>query len=455
MGNKKSKIIQLPLSPENYIRTRVRNLPIGDCYIDKDWEEVKSANILVTRRHSNGNLTIGYYFVDMLLEGLKETDFYFNIDPVLFNNLLNPLDEDEKIDYLKIDYPLIHNIIYGAIDFAWEYDFNPPKEFNLTQNILAEDNDEIEIIDVEFGEDGIPVVLVSKELNQKANIAKLEKTAGKGNFFVYHVKEDGTAYREDFDDNSEDIEYIETSIEDWDETDMADFISGKKKINFESSAKVILSLYIESLNKKDKKEIDNILDNFDKWKIIDDFDDSVNIANAEVELWDILSDKTNDAPSLELLDEINEAIEQFPSSYYFKSLKGMCLEKLCMFKEEKKLALELFESYPGNVTAFCNFIKFSDDKEVIDSFLKDFSNIHNLFPEKEYFTVTEVVHFINVMVKYYLDKKDYNKAVGYAVIFLDFELRGELKKIAEITFFMLFLQIEDKIKEALKFKKIK
>ena len=36
MAKKNNKIIQLPLSPENYIKTRVRNLPLGKCYINKD-----------------------------------------------------------------------------------------------------------------------------------------------------------------------------------------------------------------------------------------------------------------------------------------------------------------------------------------------------------------------------------------------------------------------------------
>ena len=50
MAKKNNKIIQLPLSPENYIKTRVRNLPLGKCYINKDWYEMGMATFLL---HAN------------------------------------------------------------------------------------------------------------------------------------------------------------------------------------------------------------------------------------------------------------------------------------------------------------------------------------------------------------------------------------------------------------------
>lgn len=45
--NKGKKVIQLPTSPENYIRTRARLLPIGKCYINEGWAESGFASIVV------------------------------------------------------------------------------------------------------------------------------------------------------------------------------------------------------------------------------------------------------------------------------------------------------------------------------------------------------------------------------------------------------------------------
>jgi hypothetical protein len=47
MAKKNSgKVIQM-LSPENYIRTKSRTLPIYECWINTDWEDVNLANCIV------------------------------------------------------------------------------------------------------------------------------------------------------------------------------------------------------------------------------------------------------------------------------------------------------------------------------------------------------------------------------------------------------------------------
>jgi len=458
MGKKKGKIIQLPLSPENYIRTRVRNLPIGGCYIDKDWEVSKIANIIVTRMHSNGNMTIGYYYVDLLLQGLLETDFFFNIESSTFDDIRNSLEEEHDTDQIEIDYSLAHNIIYGAIDFAQEYDFNPPKQFNLTRNILAEDNDEIEIMDIEFGEEGIPVVLVGKENKQQAIITKLERSVGKENFIIYNVDEEGPYYNDinEEENFSKDSESIEKSIEDWDEEDMKDFLAGRKKLNPENFSKLYLSFFYESLNKKGKKEIDDLLDRMENWEIIEDIpENDFALPDEENKLYERLSDKIENDTSLSILNEINEAIKLYPNSFDFGDLKGYCLEKLNLIDEEKKHALSLYKSYPYNVTAFCNFIKLNESKKISDSFFKDSIDLKKLFPGKKNFKISEVVLLINVFVEYYIKEKDYNKAVAYTMKLWDFELSGFIKEIAEDTASLLHLHIDTIINKALKLKKIK
>ena len=50
------KVIQM-LTPENYIRSKSRTLPIYDCWINSDWEEGKMASVLISRQHTNGNIT--------------------------------------------------------------------------------------------------------------------------------------------------------------------------------------------------------------------------------------------------------------------------------------------------------------------------------------------------------------------------------------------------------------
>ena len=140
----------------NYIKTKARTLPIHKCYLNTNWQLTGISDIIVTRKHTNGNYTIGQYRVDTLGIGLQNTIGRFNESKEFLKQLITELTSDETEDniYLEVDYALVHNIIYGAIAFAEERSFKPHKEFSYTQYILEEDDENIELMDIEFGVDG-------------------------------------------------------------------------------------------------------------------------------------------------------------------------------------------------------------------------------------------------------------------------------------------------------------
>jgi len=144
------------LSRVNYIKTKARTLPIHKCYLNTNWQVTGISDIIVTRKHSNGNYTIGQYRVDTLGIGLQNTVGRFNQTEEYLKLIIDDLRSDETEDniYLEVDYVLVHNIIYGAIAFADERNFKPHKEFSYTQFILEEDDENIELMDIEFGVDG-------------------------------------------------------------------------------------------------------------------------------------------------------------------------------------------------------------------------------------------------------------------------------------------------------------
>ena len=127
--NKKGKIIQM-LNPENYIRKKARTLVIHDCWINSDWEETKKANIIIARKHTNENFTVGFFLVDLLCLGLKDAHFHFNI---LESNYKENLEiADNEIYMKKKDYTLAHNIIFAGLEFADDYGFKPHKDYTST-----------------------------------------------------------------------------------------------------------------------------------------------------------------------------------------------------------------------------------------------------------------------------------------------------------------------------------
>lgn len=176
---KSGKVVQLFQKPGNFIKSRARELQLGACYITENWDETGIANIMVSRKHTNGNFTLGIYLVDLKCLGIKDTAFKFNVD-------------EEEMDYFaefvggnEIEYNEVHNIIYGAEVFADSCGFKPHKDWAITQFILEEDNDSIPLIDIEFGEGGVPAYYVGPNDNPaKVNqiLATLDKNIGPGNY---------------------------------------------------------------------------------------------------------------------------------------------------------------------------------------------------------------------------------------------------------------------------------
>lgn len=194
---------QQQLSPEKYIKTKARSLPIYKCWVNSGWEEAGMANVIIARQHINQNLTAGIYLVDLMCLGIKDTFYFFN-EPK--QDILKKLPL-ENGSFIEIDYALAHNIIYSGYDFALEYDINPHKDFAVTKNILEEDTEAIPLIDISTGdEEGRPRLVVDAGYNYKPVLEKLKKNAGEGNYsFII-----GNAWDEDEDED-------ENEEEDWDE----------------------------------------------------------------------------------------------------------------------------------------------------------------------------------------------------------------------------------------------
>jgi len=174
------------LSPEKYIRTRARTLPIGTCYINANWRDSGLAVIFVCRRHINGHITHAAYMVDVFCLGLKESFWTFNQDPLDFKDFMEKQQQanSQGVPLMKTDYVLVHNIIYGAIEYAGEFGFFPHKSFETSRFMLEEDDDHIEVIDLEFGYKGKPLYISSPGRPNERNrvLAQLDKNPGKGNY---------------------------------------------------------------------------------------------------------------------------------------------------------------------------------------------------------------------------------------------------------------------------------
>jgi hypothetical protein len=208
---KKKKSVAKP-SPERIIRQRARNLPIHECWINKDWNIDGLANITVARKHSNGNLTLGLYLIDLGCLGVKDAYYIFNQIPDQYQQTIDRASQNFELE--KIGYELAHNIIYAGLEYAEEYGFKPHKDFEIARCILEEDTEDIGLIEIDCGgEDGKPRYVRSpNDTNARAAqiFAQLEKTAGPGNY--HYIVGDLLADPEEYDEYDEWLDPLDEDL---------------------------------------------------------------------------------------------------------------------------------------------------------------------------------------------------------------------------------------------------
>lgn len=202
---KKGKVIQM-LTPENYIKQKARSLPVFECWVNSEWEENGLANILVGRKHTNGNITAGLYLVDLKCLGVKDAHYWFNIAEYEFREILDYAGDSMEME--ACSYALAHNIIFAGLEFAEDYGFTPHKDFtSVAQYILDEDSDDIEWFEIDCGLNGKPTYIrgpYDDDAKIKRIVAQLEKTAGPGNYTIIDAEVDDLW--DDMDEN-EDFAY--------------------------------------------------------------------------------------------------------------------------------------------------------------------------------------------------------------------------------------------------------
>ncbi len=211
--NKPKHQIQVaPKTDKQYLTTGMaRRLPIAECWINPDWKKKGLVTIVVARQHKNGCFTFASFLVDIFCLGVKQTMFAINEPPIEYRS---------KIDYLfttqqrvPVDYVVAHNIIYGGIAYAEELGFKPEKDWALTQYVLEYDDDAVDLIELEFGQNGRPFYIAGPYDKSFEVRQKLEKAVGANGFeFVAYIREDDPlAYLDDgWDDFDEEEEEEET-----------------------------------------------------------------------------------------------------------------------------------------------------------------------------------------------------------------------------------------------------
>jgi hypothetical protein len=208
------------LSPRQYFETRLRKLPILKCAVNKEWKDEKIAQVMVLRQHVNGNVSGANFLVDLLCLGVKDATWFFNTD----SDEMTEMMAESGLNWIDIPYTLAHNIVYAGLEFAEEFHIKPHPDFAIAKYALEEDDDAIELIEIETGENDMPH-LIERYPGQYADAhSKLKKYAGEGNYQVSLaiISEDG-------EDDADDLGYEDV----WDDDDGDDSLGYNEEDNWD------------------------------------------------------------------------------------------------------------------------------------------------------------------------------------------------------------------------------
>lgn len=192
---------QRRLKPEQYIKSKVRQLPVQKCY-KMAFSGSGLMNIYVIRQHPQGSFTMGVYLIDTWCVGVKDATWMFNVTSEEINDLLFRVG---AILPQEITYAEAHNWVYGALAFAAEVGIKPHQDFSVAQYILEEDDDNVPLIEYEFGRNGRYCLFSHGSLEASHYLPALNKHLGPDGYDLI-VSDSPHPYADKYDYNSDETD---------------------------------------------------------------------------------------------------------------------------------------------------------------------------------------------------------------------------------------------------------
>ena len=209
MGKKNNKSGAQPMSPEKYIKEKARMLPLGKCYTYANWKDADEIMVIVTRIHPKGTVTCADFCIDKLCRGLIRTRYFFNVSPRKLAEIVEYYSDKENDRMVEISYEVAHNLIYGSIEFAEEAGIEPVDAWDITQYILEEDDDNVPLIEYQWGLNGMHYLLAEDRLEVSCYLSTMQEHLGRN--FKFRVG-DSTAYIGGWDWHEEEFQGCEYEI---------------------------------------------------------------------------------------------------------------------------------------------------------------------------------------------------------------------------------------------------
>ena len=182
-GPPQARLPRVPFWVPNSLR-RARSYPIVGCWERGGWQADGLAVVVVVREAPYERVVLGVYLVDCQLLGVKNALYRTGVPASEVDQayLATLIPEGRPV---QISPALAHEIIYGAIEYAARFGFQPHRDFGAAQLILDPPDAHPRTGKVEFGRDGKPFYVAGPYDDVSAILDKLARTAGEGNFHYF------------------------------------------------------------------------------------------------------------------------------------------------------------------------------------------------------------------------------------------------------------------------------
>ncbi len=197
---------------KKYIREAARKLPIVHTLMDDSIDTVGMGYVIIARKRANGQIVFANYLVDKFCLGVKDV-YYDILDEETYDELIQEMQDRDDTNMVEVSTGYLHNLVYGAIEYAEELGFAPHKDFEVAEYIL-DDIEEVDFEEIEFGKDGMPAYIAGPGDKTGRILGTLNKSVGEGNYIYFlHNNEFGEELGDEFGSSAE----WDDDDEEWDD----------------------------------------------------------------------------------------------------------------------------------------------------------------------------------------------------------------------------------------------
>jgi hypothetical protein len=224
---KKKAVVKAATPNERSLYRAAAKWPLIECLISKKWGSTEDiaptiTQILVARESQGGKIAAGIFLVDTGCLGVKNSSARVFFSQTEYGELVRSMKDSQEL--IKADLDLVAKVIDSSIEYAKKWGFQPHRDFKETSLILTGANPDACEVEVPLGYKGKPFFFAGPYDNIPLCLAKLEKTAGAGNFD--YIAFTGDPFDDVFDDDNDfDEDELDEDEEEWEEG--GDIIEGE------------------------------------------------------------------------------------------------------------------------------------------------------------------------------------------------------------------------------------